>query len=39
MPISAVCASEVIPPYADRKIRLAAAIPKMNIWVRIALTQ
>ena len=35
IPKSAVWASETIPPYAERKIRLAAAIPKMNVWVRI----
>ena len=39
MPISAVCASEIMPPYAERKMRLAAAMPKMSVWVRIASTQ
>ena len=39
MPISAVWASDVMAPYADRKMRLAAAIPKMNICVRIVFTQ
>ena len=29
--MSAVCASEIMPPYAERKIRLAAAIPKMSV--------
>jgi hypothetical protein len=39
MPKMAVCASEIIPPYAERKMRLAAAMPKRKVWVRIELTQ
>ncbi len=37
--MSAVCASEIMPPYAARKMRLAAAIPTMKTCVRIASTQ
>ena len=33
MPIRPACASEIIPPYADRKTRLAAPMPRMNVWV------
>ena len=39
IPKIAVWASETIPPYADRKMRLAAATPSRNVWVRMKLTQ
>jgi hypothetical protein len=35
IPNIAVCASETMPPYAERKMRLAAAIPNRNVWMRI----
>jgi hypothetical protein len=39
IPTSAVWASDTIPPYAERKIRLAAATPNSSDWIRIASTQ
>ena len=34
-----ICASETIPPYAERKIRLAATMPRKKTWVRMKLIQ
>ena len=35
-PYSAVCASDTMPPYAARKIRLAAAIPSHSVLIATA---
>ena len=37
MPKIEIWARETMPPYADRKIRLAAAIPRKKVCVRIVL--
>ena len=34
-----IWASETIPPYAERKIRLAATMPRKKTWVRMKLIQ
>ena len=39
MPKIAIWQSETIPPYAERKIRLAAAMPRKRACVRMKLTQ
>ena len=39
IPMRPVCASEIIPPYAERKMRLAAPMPRMSACVRIEFSQ
>jgi hypothetical protein len=39
IPKIATCASEIMPPYALRKIMLAATMPRKNACVRTALTK
>ena len=39
IPYSATCANDTIPPFAERKIRLAATMPSSSICVSSADTQ
>ena len=39
IPYIATCASETMPPYAERKIRLAATMPRNSICVSSVPTQ